>query len=83
MSNAMGIVRQVDNVGRIVIPSEMRSTLGIQEGSSVSITTNGASITISKYEPGCTFCDSLDGLDSYMGKKVCRKCKDKLTGGGE
>lgn len=76
-----GIVRNLDSLGRVVIPAEMREMLHIGKGEPVSITTDGISVTLRKYAPGCTFCDSLEKLDEFMGKKVCRSCKAKIAGG--
>lgn len=76
-----GTVRNLDSLGRVVIPAEMREMLHIGKGEPVSITTDGISITVRKYAPGCTFCDSLERLDLFMGKQVCQKCKAKITEG--
>ncbi|BFH15875.1 AbrB/MazE/SpoVT family DNA-binding domain-containing protein [Paenibacillus melissococcoides] len=81
MSKTTGIVRHIDNVGRIVIPAELRSTLGMPEGTAVSIESNGVSITVRKYAPSCTFCESLERMDSFKGKPVCQKCKAKIAEG--
>lgn len=83
MTRALGIVRNLDPLGRIVIPAEIREMLHIGKGDPVSITSDGVSVTIRKYAPGCIFCDSLERLELFRDKKICRDCKDKLTGGGE
>lgn len=76
-----GTVRNLDSLGRVVIPAEMREMLHIGKGEPVSITTDGTSVTLTKYAPGCTFCDSLERLDSFKGKPVCQKCKAKIAEG--
>ncbi|MCY7485416.1 AbrB/MazE/SpoVT family DNA-binding domain-containing protein [Paenibacillus alvei] len=83
MTKLSGFVRNVDALGRLVIPSEIRETLHIDKGVPLSITSDGVSITIRKHVLSCTFCEGLEHLESFMDKKVCRKCKDKLMGGCE
>ncbi|NEZ45364.1 AbrB/MazE/SpoVT family DNA-binding domain-containing protein [Paenibacillus alvei] len=76
-----GIVRRIDELGRVVIPSEMRETLHLDKGVPLSITSDGVSITIRKHVQSCSFCESLEQLESSMNKKICRKCKDNLAAG--
>ena len=59
---ATGIVRKVDELGRIVIPRELRRTLGINEKDPVEIYTDGKGIILRKYAPGCAFCGSVNGI---------------------
>ena len=73
-----GIVRKVDELGRIVLPIEMRRTLDIAERDSLEIYVDGDSIILKKYEPSCVVCDSMDELITYKEKKVCRKCAEKI-----
>lgn len=75
---ATGIVRKVDELGRIVIPKELRRTLNINEGDSLDIYTNGERIMLKKYAPGCTLCGSLDQLHTLEGKNVCLECRIKI-----
>lgn len=72
-----GIVRRVDRLGRIVIPKETRTTLGIEIRDSLEIFVSEDSILLRKYVPSCVFCGETDGLVEYMGKKVCRKCREE------
>jgi len=57
---ATGIVRKVDNLGRIVLPIELRRTLNIETKDSIEIYVDGEDVILKKYEPACTFCGSAD-----------------------
>ena len=69
-----GIVRRVDELGRIVLPIELRRTLNIAEKDSLEIYVDGSSIMLKKYQPACIFCDSAKEIVSFHGKNVCPKC---------
>lgn len=71
---ATGIVRKVDELGRIVLPIELRRTLDIVERDSLEIYVDGQNIVLKKYEPTCIFCGDAKDVDSYMGKNVCSRC---------
>lgn len=73
-----GIVRKVDELGRIVIPMEIRNTLDIKSRDSLEIFTDEDKIVLKKYEPCCIFCGSSTGNVLYNNKRVCKKCVDKL-----
>lgn len=73
-----GIVRNVDGLGRIIIPKELRRTMGIGENASVEIFVDGESIVLRKYQPGCIFCGETSETISLSGKHVCRKCAIQL-----
>lgn len=73
-----GIVRKVDELGRIVLPIELRRTLDIAEKDSLEIYVDGTSIVLKKYQPACVFCDSADGVVTYKGKNVCSLCIKEL-----
>ena len=75
---ATGIVRKVDELGRIVIPIELRRTLDIAEKDALEIYTNEDTIVLKKYEPACIFCGKLKNVINYKGKNVCRQCVDEL-----
>ena len=72
--NSTGIVRKVDELGRIVLPIELRRTLDIAEKDSMEIYIEGDAIILRKYQPACIFCDSAKGIVSYRGKNVCSDC---------
>lgn len=69
-----GIVRKVDELGRIVLPIELRRTLGIQEKDRVEIFVDGESIILRKYQPACIFCDNAKDIINYKGKNICPEC---------
>ncbi len=69
-----GIVRKVDELGRIVLPIELRRTLDIAEKDSLEIYMDGDSIILRKYQPACVFCDSAKDIISYKGKNICSDC---------
>lgn len=74
-----GIVRKVDELGRIVIPREIRSKFEIAEKDPLEIYVDGSSIILKKYEPNCIFCGNSKNLISYKDKLVCPKCAKKLA----
>ena len=69
-----GIVRKVDELGRIVLPIELRRTLGIEEKDRIEIFVDGASIILRKYQPACIFCDNAKDIINYKGKNICPDC---------
>ncbi len=72
--NSTGIVRKVDELGRIVLPIELRRTLGIEEKDRIEIFVDGESIILRKYQPGCIFCDNAKDIINYKGKNICPDC---------
>ncbi len=74
-----GIVRRVDELGRVVIPIELRNKFGIEEKDPIEIYVDGSSIILKKYEPNCIFCGNAKRLSEYKGKLVCDKCLAKLS----
>lgn len=75
-----GIVRKVDELGRIVLPIELRRTLNIDEKDSLEIYVDGNSVILRKYQPSCVFCGEAADVISYKGKNICRKCLSELQG---
>ena len=73
-----GIVRRVDELGRIVLPIELRRTLNIAEKDSLEIYVDGSSIMLKKYQPACIFCGNADNVTYYKGKLVCLDCIAEL-----
>ena len=75
-----GIVRTVDNMGRVVIPKEIRAQLGIENNvDSLEIFLEGAKIILKKYRPSCFFCDQIAEMVNYNGYMVCKNCIEKLN----
>lgn len=73
---ATGIVRRIDDLGRLVIPKELRGTLGIKDGDPIEIFMNGDKVVLRKYSPGCCLCGSVERelVPLYPEKLVCRPC---------
>ena len=74
-----GIVRKLDELGRVVIPKEIRNKLDIEEKDSIEIYLEGSSIILRKFETGCIFCNNSKDLVSFKEKLVCKKCLAKMT----
>ncbi len=73
-----GIVRKVDELGRVVIPIELRRTLSIAEKDALEIFVDGHQIILKKYEPACIFCGQAKDNTNYKGKNICPTCIDEL-----
>lgn len=76
--NSTGIVRNVDELGRIVIPIETRDRLYIKQGDSMEIFYDETTIYLKKYSPGCTFCDNMNDISPFKGLPVCSECRSKI-----
>lgn len=74
----IGIVRKVDELGRIVLPIELRRTLGISEHDPLEIYVEGETIMLKKYNPTCVFCGSSEEIYSYNEKNICKKCIEDI-----
>lgn len=73
-----GIVRKVDELGRIVLPIEMRRTLDIGEKDALEIYVEGSSVILKKYKPSCVFCDATKDITVFKGKNIRPKCLKEL-----
>jgi len=73
-----GIVRKVDELGRVVLPIELRRTLDIAEKDALEIYVDGSTILLKKYEPSCIFCDDAKDIVVYKGKNICPGCLKEL-----
>lgn len=73
-----GIVRRVDELGRLVIPKEMRKKMNIADNDPVEIFVDGEKIIITKYTPFCTFCQSNENVTEFKGRNVCRACLEEM-----
>ena len=74
-----GIIRKVDELGRIVLPIELRRTLDIAERDELEIYLDDDKVILKKYEPSCIFCGSSCGLVSYHGRNVCMECIENMS----
>lgn len=73
-----GVVRKVDELGRIVLPIELRRMMDINVKDAVEIFTDGDSIVLKKYQPACVFCGDAGDVVYFNGKRVCRNCIESL-----
>lgn len=73
-----GFVRKVDNLGRIVLPVELRKKLEIAEKDPLEIYVDSEQIILKKYEPACVFCQDARNINNYKGKNICNKCMEEL-----
>ena len=73
-----GIVRKVDELGRIVLPIEIRRTLDIAEKDEREIFVENERIVLQKFEPACVFCTASRGLVAFRGKNICKDCLEAL-----
>ena len=74
MMKSTGIVRKVDDLGRVVLPIELRRTLDIGDKDSLEIYIDGEKIILRKYEPACVFCGNAAGVQNFRGKNICADC---------
>lgn len=71
---ATGIVRKIDELGRIVLPIELRRTMGIDKKDPIEILVDGDQVVLKRYEPVCVFCGNKDNVQRFHGKIVCGEC---------
>lgn len=74
-----GIVRKIDDLGRMVIPIELRKTMNINKKDPMEVFVDGDKIILRKYEPACIFCGSADDIIEYEGRTICGSCKEKIA----
>mgnify|MGYP002516823314 FL=1 len=76
---SIGIVRKIDELGRIVLPIELRNKMDINTKDSVEIFVDNDKIILKKYQPCCIFCGNADNVTMFKGKLVCRDCIEEMT----
>lgn len=74
-----GIIRRVDELGRVVIPIELRNKFGIAEKDPIEIYVEGSNIVLKKFEPNCVFCGNSKNLTEYKDKLICDKCSKQIS----
>lgn len=74
------MARKVDDLGRIVLPVELRRLHGIHTGDALEISVDGDAIVLRKLAPGCVFCGADDALSTYRDRSICAGCRDDLAG---
>ncbi len=78
-----GIVREIDALGRIVLPKSIRKVYNLKERDGVEIFTDGDMIILKKYAPFCIFCGEQDDLIKFKDKNICKKCATDISAYGE
>lgn len=78
MVKSTGIVRKVDELGRIVIPIELRRNLEIDEKDSLEIYVEDDQVILKKYSPSCSFCSNASGITVFKGKNICCDCLEEI-----
>jgi transcriptional pleiotropic regulator of transition state genes len=73
-----GIVRKVDELGRVVLPMELRKVFDIREKDALEIYVDSDKIIFKKYEPACIFCSDAKDVINYKGKNICKNCLDDM-----
>lgn len=73
-----GIVRKIDELGRIVLPIEIRNTMDIKNRDSIEIFVSDDKIILKKYEPACIFCGNADNVTFFKGKLICKECIESM-----
>jgi len=73
------IVKELDRHGRIVIPKGIWPAIEIKAGDSMEVSTDGRQIVCRKYQPGCVFCGSVNGVKDVHGVHVCRECAKEIS----
>ena len=79
--NNTGITRPVDNLGRVVIPVEIRNQLEIKEKDKILFLTEGKDIILRKHQQECIFCGKQKELTDFKEQKICKKCYEEIKGG--
>lgn len=74
-----GIVRKIDELGRIVLPIEIRRNLDIDRGEAVEIFVDEEKIILKKYNPACIFCGNASNITLFKGKLVCNECLTSMA----
>ena len=75
---ATGIVRHVDEMGRLVVPKSIRTKLGLSNGSAVEFFVEGDQVILTKFSSACIFCDGTEDLSEFSGRCICRACIEKI-----
>ena len=74
-----GIIRKLDELGRVVIPIELRNKFNISEKDPIEIYVEGSNIILKKFEINCIFCGKSESLKEYKDKPICTNCLTKLS----
>ena len=78
MKKTAGIVREMDILGRVVFPIEMRNMMNIKKGDPLEIFIDEEKIILKKYLPGCIFCGNVEGITKFKNKNICESCLEEV-----
>ncbi|MBR2907114.1 MAG: AbrB/MazE/SpoVT family DNA-binding domain-containing protein [Clostridia bacterium] len=73
-----GFVKKIDELGRILIPKELRSNMELDTKDALEMFVDGDRIVLQKYQPACIFCNNADDIIFFEGRRVCASCLSKL-----
>jgi len=73
-----GVVRKIDELGRIVLPSELRRVFGIHEGDQLEISVDGECIILNKRKDICLFCSTEGPTVEFKDRKICNECAGQV-----
>ena len=73
-----GMIRQLDELGRLTLPIELRRSMDLSQHDALEITLENDAIVLRKYEPNCIFCGGAKDLREYQGKQICAKCAQSI-----
>ncbi|HVD65259.1 MAG TPA: AbrB/MazE/SpoVT family DNA-binding domain-containing protein [Gaiellaceae bacterium] len=74
-----GIIRHIDDLGRIVIPIEIRKRFALGEKDPLEISVKDDVILLSKPQTVCVFCGKRSALRKHRGRAVCQSCVSELA----
>ncbi|MEB3102444.1 AbrB/MazE/SpoVT family DNA-binding domain-containing protein [Ferviditalea candida] len=74
----VGVVRKVDQLGRIVLPKSLRRRYQMNEGDPVEILVQGDHIILERYKPKCVFCSSMDSVVEFKNRHICSPCMEDM-----
>lgn len=77
---SVGIVRKIDNLGRLCLPVEIRRILGLKLNSPMEFYMDGENVVIRKYAPSCVFCKSEENTVKFGDKLICPECLNSIIG---
>jgi AbrB family transcriptional regulator, transcriptional pleiotropic regulator of transition state genes len=79
MTRRTGVARKVDQLGRVVLPAEVRRHFGIRPGDLIEIAVDSDAILLTKVEDSCVFCGGTASLNEFSSKLVCGECVSRLA----
>lgn len=78
MAKNSGVVRTIDDAGRIAIPKEFRNSMGVLDGDKMEMTIDGDRVIVTRYSESCVYCGSIAEEFKILGRPICASCRNKL-----